>query len=107
MSGKFSVRLLYETMHIQRNSFYHWKKRFCDPTPKTTALADNITAMESISGWIKSELFTDFHLPGENIMEEIAAYIKYFNGKRPAYDKLIKIPASALVRLRVIGDITL
>ena len=41
------------------------------------------------------------------IMEEIAAYIKYFNGKRPAYDKLIKIPASALVRLRVIGDITL
>ncbi len=40
-------------------------------------------------------------------MEEIAAYIKYFNGKRPAYDKLMKIPASALVRLRVIGDITL
>ncbi len=24
-------------------------------------------AMESINGWIKSELFTDFHLPGENI----------------------------------------
>ena len=28
--------------------------------------ADN-AAMESVSGWIKSGLFTDFHLQGENI----------------------------------------
>ena len=46
--------------------------------------ADNAAA-ESISGWIKSELFTDFHLQGENIEEEMAAYIKFFNEERPAY----------------------
>ena len=34
---------------------------------------------------IKSELFTDFHLQGENIEEEMAAYIKFFNEERPAY----------------------
>jgi len=45
---------------------------------------DNAT-MESINGWIKSELFTDFHLQGENNMEEMAAYIKFFNEERPAY----------------------
>ena len=42
-------------------------------------------AMESINGWIKSELFTDFHLQGENIKDEMAAYIKFFNEERPAY----------------------
>ena len=42
-------------------------------------------AMESINGWIKSELFTDFHLQGEDVPEEIEAYIKFFNEERPAY----------------------
>ena len=42
-------------------------------------------AMESINGWIKSELFTDFHLQGENVKEEMAAYIKFFKEERPAY----------------------
>ena len=42
-------------------------------------------AIESINGWIKSELFTDFHLQGENVKEEMAAYIKFFNEERPAY----------------------
>jgi transposase InsO family protein len=42
-------------------------------------------AMESINGWIKSELFTDFHLEGENVQEEMEAYIKFFNEERPAY----------------------
>ena len=42
-------------------------------------------AMESINGWIKSELFTDFHLQGENVQEEMEAYIKFFNEERPAY----------------------
>lgn len=45
--------------------------------------ADN-AAMESVNGWIKSELFTDFHLQGENAEEEMAAYIKFFNEERPA-----------------------
>lgn len=43
------------------------------------------SAMESINGWIKSELFTDFHLQGENVKEEMAACIKFFNEERPAY----------------------
>ena len=43
-------------------------------------------AMEAINGWIKAELFTDFHLPGKKpIQEEIADYIVFFNEKRPAY----------------------
>ncbi|NDO49682.1 transposase [Lachnospiraceae bacterium MD335] len=42
-------------------------------------------AMESINGWIKSELFTNFHLQGENVQEEMEAYIKFFNEERPAY----------------------
>ena len=46
--------------------------------------ADN-AAMEPINGWIKSGLFTDFHLQGENVKEEMAAYIKFFNEERPAY----------------------
>lgn len=45
---------------------------------------DNAT-MEAINGWIKAELFTDFHLQGENIAEEMEAYIKFFNEERPAY----------------------
>lgn len=42
-------------------------------------------AMESINGWIKSELFTDFHIMGKNEKKEIEAYIKFFNEERPAY----------------------
>lgn len=42
-------------------------------------------AMESINGWIKSELFMDFHLRGDNVEKEMAAYIKFFNEERPAY----------------------
>lgn len=42
-------------------------------------------AMEAINGWIKAEIFTDFHIAGKNIKEEIDAYIKFFNEERPAY----------------------
>ena len=43
-------------------------------------------AMESINGWIKAELFTDFHVTGEKPIEkEIAEYITFFNEQRPAY----------------------
>ncbi|MEZ3516737.1 MAG: hypothetical protein K1W37_16185 [Lachnospiraceae bacterium] len=44
--------------------------------------ADN-AAMESINGWIKAELFTDFHLQGENVKEEMAAYIKFLTSNGP------------------------
>ena len=43
-------------------------------------------AMESINGWIKAELFMDFHVTGEKPVEqEIDEYIIFFNELRPAY----------------------
>ena len=43
-------------------------------------------AMESINGWIKSEIFMDFHVTGERpVYEEVNEYIKFFNEERPAY----------------------
>ena len=43
-------------------------------------------AMEAINGWIKAELFTDFHVTGEEpIDREIVNYLVFFNEQRPAY----------------------
>ena len=43
-------------------------------------------AMEAINGWIKAEVFIDMHITcNENIHQEIADYIKFFNEERPAY----------------------
>ena len=43
-------------------------------------------AMESINGWIKSELFMDMHITGDRPVEdEINDYIVFFNEQRPAY----------------------
>lgn len=43
-------------------------------------------AMEAINGWIKAELFMDFHVTGnENVKEEVDNYIVFFNEQRPAY----------------------
>jgi len=43
-------------------------------------------AMEAINGWIKAEIFSDFHITSnENIEREVADYIVFFNEERPAY----------------------
>ena len=43
-------------------------------------------AMEAINGWIKAELFMDFHVTGEKpVYQEIDDYIQFFNEQRPAY----------------------
>ena len=43
-------------------------------------------AMEAINGWIKAELFMDFHVTGEIPVEkEVDDYITFFNEQRPAY----------------------
>ena len=43
-------------------------------------------AMEAINGWIKAEIFNDFHLTGkEDIRNEVERYIVFFNEERPAY----------------------
>ena len=43
-------------------------------------------AMEAINGWIKAELFMDFHVTGNtSIEQEVDDYIVFFNEQRPAY----------------------
>ena len=43
-------------------------------------------SMEAINGWIKAELFMDFHVTGDKSVEnEIDDYIVFFNQERPAY----------------------
>lgn len=43
-------------------------------------------AMEAINGWIKAELFMDFHVTGNtDVKNEIDEYIRFFNEQRPAY----------------------
>lgn len=43
-------------------------------------------AMEAINGWIKAEMFTDFHVTGEkSVVNEVTEYIHFFNEQRPAY----------------------
>ena len=43
-------------------------------------------AMEAVNGWIKAEIFNDFHLTGTgNIQDEVERYIVFFNEERPAY----------------------
>lgn len=43
-------------------------------------------AMEAINGWVKAEMFMDFHVSGNGPVEqEIADYVTFFNEQRPAY----------------------
>lgn len=43
-------------------------------------------AMEAVNGWIKAELFMDFHVTGtENVEDQVSDYIRFFNDERPAY----------------------
>ena len=43
-------------------------------------------AMEAINGWIKAELFMDFHVTGDaSVEQEVDDYIVFFNEQRPAY----------------------
>ena len=42
-------------------------------------------AMESINGWIKTEMMLDFHISGDDVYKEVEEYIRFFNEERPAY----------------------
>lgn len=43
-------------------------------------------AMEAINGWVKAELFMDFHVTGLfPVEQEVADYVLFFNEQRPAY----------------------
>ena len=44
------------------------------------------TAMESINGWLKEELFIDFKIPlTDDPIKAINEYVHFFNYERPAY----------------------
>ncbi len=48
---------------------------------------------ESLNGWIKEELFIDFHLKESNdIPKLIEEYIYYYNNERPSYALKYKTP---------------
>lgn len=80
-------------LHTDQGSVYSSKK-FNELLPMYNIIrsmsragtpTDN-ASMESINGWIKTELFSDFHVTSnENIVNEINDYIKFFNEERPAY----------------------
>ena len=56
-------------------------------TPKDNAI------IESINGWIKTELVSDFrYWEWDNLEKGIESYIKYFNNERPAYALNYKSP---------------
>ena len=70
LSGEFPIRLLCETMDIQRSSFYYWKKRLCDPSARTKALADNVILFREYhlkypshgSRWLRAKIMLDTEL---------------------------------------------
>jgi putative transposase len=80
-------------LHTDQGSVYS-SKAFNDLLPlynivhsmsRAGTPTDN-AAMESINGWIKAELFADFHITNnELIKQEIDEYIIFFNEQRPAY----------------------
>lgn len=80
-------------LHTDQGSVYS-SKAFNDLLPlynivhsisRAGTPTDN-AAMESINGWIKAELFSDFHITNnELIKQEIDEYIIFFNEQRPAY----------------------
>ena len=80
-------------LHSDRGSVYA-SKAFNDLLPmygithsmsRPGTPTDN-AAMEAINGWIKAELFLDFHVTGDSSVEkEIDDYILFFNEQRPAY----------------------
>ena len=79
-------------LHSDQGSVYS-SKQFNDLLPmysiarsmsRVGTPTDN-AAMEAINGWIKAELFMDFHVTGERpVVQEVAEYIQFFNTQRPA-----------------------
>lgn len=80
-------------LHSDQGSVYTSKK-FNDLLPmynithsmSRVGTPTNNAAMEAINGWIKAELFTDFHVTDTNSIEQdISNYVVFFNEQRPAY----------------------
>lgn len=97
ISGLIEIKKEYSELkmilHTDQGSVYP-SKSFNDLLPYYNIIhsmsgagtpTDN-AAIESINGWIKSEIFTDLHITSSKTIEsEIREYISFFNEKRPAY----------------------
>lgn len=79
-------------LHSDQGSVYA-SKAFNDLLPygiahsmsRAGTSTDN-AALEAINGWIRAELFMDFHVTGERPVEtEVDASIDFFNEQRPVY----------------------
>ena len=54
-------------------------------------------AMEAINGWIKAELFTDFHITSpENVPAQVSDYIRFFNEVAPCICPLDTLRRSSI-----------
>lgn len=54
-------------------------------------------AMEAINGWLKEELFNDFHIKdSDDPTQVINDYIKFFNEERPSYSLYYLTPKQFL-----------
>lgn len=79
-------------LHSDQGSVYASKSyndllpMYVDRSMSRAGTPTDNAAMESINGWIKAEMFMDFHVTGErDIQDEIDDYIQFFNEERPAY----------------------
>ena len=60
--------------------------------------------MEAINGWMKAELFTDFHVTGDERVDlEVDEYIRFFNEERPAYSLNYLTPLQYRERYAPVG----
>lgn len=63
-------------------------------------------AMESINGWIKAELFMDFHVTrNKPVVNEINDYILFFNEQRPSYSLNYLTPVQYRESFSVAADV--
>ncbi len=64
---------------------------------------------ESLNGWIKEELFTDFHLANATSYDEVASiidsYITWYNAERPCWSLDYATP-DAFYKAFIAGDVT-
>ena len=60
---------------------------------------------ESLNGWIKEELFIDFHLAASNdVKQTLRDYISYYNNRRPSYS-LGYVTPNHFYRMFINGEI--
>ena len=86
------IRILYELFSAPKQQINFFFSSSAVAVSRGGIPTDN-AAMEAINGWVKAELFTDFHVTDNNkIKQEIAEYITFFYEQRPAYPLSYQTP---------------